>query len=98
MPKLNSSEKYEHLCNVVLTKEKFPIAYERRVKELVDLGVCNREEAEKIVEDEQIELELYYSVNYGVFAVDASAVEDGADIFDPYTGEKWGETDEEDDV
>ena len=31
MVQLNNSDNYEHLCNVVLTKDKFPIAYENKV-------------------------------------------------------------------
>lgn len=94
--KLNNAQQYEKLCNVKLDKEKYPIAYGRRVDELVSLGVAKtREEAEEIVAGEEVELELYYSPNYGLFAVDSTAVEDGATIYDPYSGEVWSEFDEE---
>ena len=34
----------------------------------------------------EIELEVYYEVGYGLFAVEADAVE-SADIYSPYSGE-----------
>ena len=86
MVQLNNSDNYEHLCNVVLTKDKFPIAYENKVKELIDECHVSREEAENIVNNMEIELEVYYEVGYGLFAIESDAVE-SATIYSPYSGE-----------
>lgn len=83
--RLNSVEDYEHLCNVRLAKEKYPIAYENKVQELVEQGLP-RIDAEKCVNDMVIELELYYHKEYGLFAVESDAVESGT-IYSPYNGE-----------
>lgn len=86
MVQLNNSDNYEHLCNVVLTKDKFPIAYENKVKELMDECNMSREEAENVIKDMKIELEVYYEVGYGLFAIESDAVESGT-IYSPYSGE-----------
>lgn len=83
--KLNNQTAYEHLCNVRLTEDKFPIAYKNKLKELVDCGMTEKE-ARDFLNDTPIELELYYSYGYGLFAVETDAVDGGATIFDPYTG------------
>lgn len=87
MIRLNNSDNYEHLCNVVLTREKFPIAFANKVEELIK---CNpdktRDEVEKMVSNMEIELELYYHTEYGLFAVESEAVECGT-IYSPYSGE-----------
>ena len=89
MLKLNNAENYEHLCNVKLTKERFPIAYEEKVQELMDDCEMSREQAEDIIKDMEIELEVYYHRGYGLFAVESDAVENGADIFSPYNKEEY---------
>ena len=86
MVQLNNSDNYEHLCNVVLTKDNFPIAYENKVKELIDECGMSREEAENVIKDMKIELEVYYEVGYGLFAIESDAVESGT-IYSPYSGE-----------
>lgn len=86
MVQVNNSDNYEHLCSVVLTKDKFPIAYENKVKELMDECGMSREEAENAVKDMKIELEVYYEVGYGLFAIESDAVESGT-IYSPYSGE-----------
>ena len=84
--KLNSAENYESIGTIKITKDRFPIAYENKVEELVSEGVA-REEAEEIVDGMEVELELYYDKGTGFFAVESEAVECSTDIFSPYTGE-----------
>lgn len=87
MIKLNNSDNYEHLCNVVLTKDKFPIAFANKVNELLEEGCAsNKEEAEKMVSEMEIELEIYYEKGCGLFAVESEAVTGGT-IYSPYSGE-----------
>lgn len=89
MLKLNDSDNYEFLCNVTLTKEKFPICFENKVQELLEENLFDsREEAEKAVEKMSIELELYYHKGYGLFAVECEGVESGT-IYSPYSGELY---------
>lgn len=86
MVQLNNSDTYEHLCNVKLTKDKFPIAFKNKVEELVEECGVSEEEAEKMVSEMEIELEVYYEKGYGLFAIESEAVESGT-IYSPYSGE-----------
>lgn len=83
--KLNNDDNYERLCSVTLTKDKFPIAYKNKLEELVKHGFTEKQ-AEDIISVTPIELEVYYHIDYGLFAVETQAVADGADIYSPYTG------------
>ena len=85
--KLNNSDNYESIGSIKLSKDKFPIAFQNKVDELIEEGVCSTtEEAEKIVSEMEIELEIYYEKGTGLFAVDSEAVESGT-IYSPYTAE-----------
>ena len=93
--KLNSAENYEPLDVIKVTKEKFPIAFKNKIDELLSQGEFKtREDAEKIAENFEIELELYYHKDYGFFAVESEAVESGT-IYSPYSGELCEEYKEE---
>ena len=86
--KINNEENYEHLCNVTLTKEKYPIAFQHKVNELIeDCGLTN-EEAEKAVREMSIELEIYYHEGYGLFAVESDFCYSVDEMYSPYNGEK----------
>lgn len=84
--KLNNESNYEHLCLVTITKDKYPKIYAAKHAELVKQGLTP-EQAENYLNDMSIELELYYSPEMGLFAVDSAAVDARCDIYDPYTGE-----------
>lgn len=85
--KLNNAENYESIGTIKITKDRFPIAYENKVEELVSEGLT-REEAEEIADGMEVELELYYDKGTGFFAVESDAVDCcSVDIFSPYTGE-----------
>ena len=71
--KLNGDDTYEPIL-VTLTKDKFPIAFENKVQELLEEGCFEtREEAEKVVSSYPIEIELYYEKGLGLFAVESGA-------------------------
>lgn len=92
--KLNSSETYESI-EIILSKEKFPIAYNNKIDELIENKVFKtREEAEKWLDNTPIEMELYYEKNYGLFLVESGAVESGT-IYSPYSNELCEEYKEE---
>lgn len=50
--------------------------------------------AEKWVQGMEIELELYYQPEYGLFAVESEAVESNIPIYSPYTAEELEDFDE----
>ena len=92
--KLNNSDNYETIGNFKLSKDKTPIAYENKVQELIEECGMSREEAEHFVDNAEFELEIYYHKSYGLFAVEAEAVEGGADIYSPYTADEYELCDE----
>jgi hypothetical protein len=69
-----------------LTKDKYPVAFENKVQELMEECKLTREEAEESVSKMEIELEIYYEKGYGLFAVESGAVDSGT-IYSPYSGE-----------
>lgn len=84
--RLNNDENYESIL-ITLTKEKYPIAFENKVQELLEQGFDTREAAEKFVSETPIECEIYYEKHSGLFAVESDAVESHCDIYSPYSGE-----------
>lgn len=86
--KKNTAENYESI-NVRLTKDRFPIAFNNKVEELIEEKAFNtREEAEKWLSETPIELEIYYEKGKGLFGVEAEALDNvGVDICSPYSKE-----------
>lgn len=83
--KANDDEHYESI-NVILNREKTPIAFQNKLDELMEEGAFDtEEEAIKWIETNPIELELYYEKGYGLFAVESGAVESNSDLVSPYT-------------
>ena len=74
------------LCKVTLTKDKYPIAFENKVLELIEECGMMREQAEESIEKMEIELEVYYENGYGLFSVDSEAVTSST-IYSPDSGE-----------
>lgn len=72
---------------VTLTPEKYPVAFEHKIRELMEQGAFNtKEEAEKWVKSTPIVLELYYEVDSGLFAVESEALESSPEsICSPYS-------------
>ena len=59
------------------------------------MNECNMSEAEakeQIRISGPMELEIYYHYNWGLFAVEAEAIDAGAKIYSPYTTEQYKET------
>lgn len=74
------------IIEVYLTPEKTPVAYERKIKELVESGaMANREEAEAWIKDAPFVLELIYDIDSGLFAVESEAIEANA-CSSPHSG------------
>ena len=83
--KMNNADNYESI-NIKLSKEYTPIAYQNKLDELMDCEAFDtKAEAEKWLSETPIELELYYEKGYGLFGVEAEAVETAV-ITSPYSG------------
>ena len=84
----NSADNYESI-NIVITKDRYPIAYQAKMEELVEDGVYETiEDAEINNPRIEIELELYYDKGCGLFGVEAEAIASSAEsICSPYSGD-----------
>lgn len=91
--KMNNADNYESI-NIILSRNNTPIAYQNKLDELMDLKAFDTQsEAEKWLSETPIELELYYENGYGLFGVEAEAVE-SMEIQSPYSGAPILEEDE----
>lgn len=76
----------EETITVFLSKEKTPVAFENKIKELLLEGAFDsREKAERWLRETPIVLELYYEKGCGLFAVESDALESSG-IRSPYSG------------
>ena len=83
--KMNDASNYESI-NVTLSKERTPIAYNNKLDELKSsMAFETTDEAKEWLDNTPIELELYYENGYGLFAVEADAVEN-SNVKSPYSG------------
>ena len=83
--KMNNADNYESI-NITLSRENTPIAYQNKLDELIDcMAFDTQAEAEKWLSETPIELELYYENGYGLFGVEAEAVE-SMETKSPYSG------------
>lgn len=74
------------VIEVITTPTVNPEIFRRRVKCLMLSGL-SQEEAEKFVASTPLQLELFYDVALGAFAIDAEAV-GNTPLYNPYTGEE----------
>lgn len=74
------------VIDVLLCPNKTPLAYQRKVKELVEISGMTEDEA-KTQLLQPIQLELFYDYGLGLFAIESEAVE-SAGIYNPYTGKE----------
>ena len=84
----------EEIIRVQLSKEHTPVAYQKKLEELVETGAFDtQEEAEKWLNKNPIVLEIYYEKQQGLFAVESEAIE-SCELVSPYTGNKLVEPEE----
>lgn len=81
---LRVTEDTGDVINVWLNATDHPEVYQRRKKELIDSGM-SEEDAIKYIADAPIQLELFYSKDQGLFAVESEALE-SIEIYNPYDG------------
>lgn len=72
--------------DIYIDPVKMPDIYRRKVKCLLTSGM-SKEAAEKHLLQNPLQLELFYDIGQGLFAVEAEAI-DSTPIFNPYTGKK----------
>jgi len=74
------------VIDILLTKERTPVAYERKIHEYMTRNGTTRKEAEEYLK-KPIPVELFYSFDQGIFAVEAEAIE-SCEIYNPYSGDE----------
>ena len=84
---ITDENRYESI-NILLSREKYPIAFEKYVKDIMQGGMT-REEAEKYASETPIELELYYQVGFGLFGISSDYVENVESFVSPYNGDEY---------
>ena len=83
--KLNNAEQCEFFI-VTINKTQHPIAWANKINCLM-LSGFSKEEAEKELENNPtFEMEMYYEIGSGLFAVETHAVEAGT-IYSPYSSD-----------
>lgn len=76
---------FAECIDVLLTPEKYPIAFKNKVDELMEQEAFDtKEEAEHWVRTTPIGLEIFYEKHSGLFAIESDAVESGC-CTSPYT-------------
>lgn len=75
---------YPEVIEVRLSPDKTPVAYNNKVKELIEECGMSQEEAEREVSQMSFQLEIIYEKNCGLFAVDNEAL-DCSTTWSPYT-------------
>lgn len=82
---LRITEYVGDVMDVYLSPDKYPDTYEKKYTELVRNCGMTKEEATEELKEHPIQLELFYSMNQGLFAIESEVVE-CASIYNPYTG------------
>ncbi|GAB6119603.1 hypothetical protein [Dysgonomonas termitidis] len=84
---LHIKEEEGDTIEIWLTKEKTPAAYERKKYELIHKSGMTEQEAEEHIAHIPIVLEVFYSVDQGLFGVKSEAIA-SCKIYNPYSGEE----------
>lgn len=82
--RLAITDDFDTSIKVITTPDINPVIFRRRVKCQMLSGL-SQEEAERIVSTTPMELELFYEIGLGAFAIDAEAV-GCSPLHSPYTG------------
>jgi hypothetical protein len=90
--KVNNEDCYESIM-ITLHEDKYPIAHQKKLEELMEQGTFRSEaEAKEWINTNPIELELYYEKHSGLFGVEAEAVEEiPHTLCSPYTKAEFEE-------
>ena len=91
MKKYNSDQ--IESIKIRLSENSNPICFKTKLNELVKNGMTEQE-ARNYINTTDFDMEIYYEEDYGLFMVEADAVE-GTSIFSPYSKEEMEEPDED---
>lgn len=84
--RLAITDDFDSSIKVITTPDTNPVIFRRRVKCQMLSGL-SQEEAERVVSTTPMELELFYEIGLGGFAIDAEAV-GNTPLYSPYTGQE----------
>lgn len=84
--RLTITDEVCEVIDVVTTPDTYPELFRRRVKCLMNSGLP-QSEAEKFAASTPLQLELFYNIALGGFAIDAEAV-GNTPLYNPYTGKE----------
>lgn len=82
---LRITEDVGDVLDVYLSPDEYPETYKKKHTELVQSCGMTEREATELLKKNPIQLELFYSMDQGLFAVESEAVE-CASIYNPYSG------------
>lgn len=82
---LRITENVGDVLDLYLSPDKFPETYTKKHTELIQSCGMTEMEATLLLKEHPIQLELFYSMDQGLFAVEAEAVE-CISIYNPYNG------------
>ena len=83
---LRITEEDGDVIDVLLTPEKTPNAYKRKMHELMHVSGMTQEEAENYLL-KPIPIELFYEYGWGLFGMENEALTD-IEAYSPYTGKE----------
>ena len=91
--RMHNVTEYESVM-IKLDREHTPLAFQNKLNELMNCGAFdNEDEAIKWIEETPFEMEIYYEEGYGMFMVEAEAVEAGG-VCSPYSQKEIVDEDE----
>ncbi len=74
------------VIDILLSPNRYPVAFERKVR-CVMSGGLSRQEAEAYVLTTPLQLEIFYDIGRGLFALEPEPIE-SITVFNPYTGKE----------
>lgn len=72
---------------IYLCPNKHPVAYQRKKYELINSSGMSKKEAERYLLQTPFVLELFYTIDQGLFAIESEPL-DSIEVYNPYTGEE----------
>lgn len=82
---LRITEEVGDVLDVYLSPDEYPETYKKKHTELVQSCGMTEKEATELLKKNPIQLEFFYSMDQGLFAVESEAVE-CTSIYNPYNG------------
>lgn len=82
---LRITEEEGDVVDIFLCPNKTPVAYARKIKELMSAGMTEAEAENCLLRP--IPIELFYSFDQGLWGIEAECLS-SCEVYDPYTGEE----------